>query len=287
MATLKVVHNAGFFSCFSGRLAALVDYFSKFGCLPEYCDSSSVFIHYKSSQDLSDITSVFLSPPDRIHPVVEEKFFTPYTGDDIIDLQFTPYRNINLKFLSQITRSWFKPSEVVRRFSLRTKLRANFDASNSCVIFYRGLAKEDETVLGDYQEYYDRALSIKAQHPKTVFYVVSDESEFINFAGSPPISAIPLEPELPHISKQVGHIVKDVERALPDYDRFIHALRFFGVVLLMAESRHLITYSGNAAFWVYLYRERSEFLSQFLVQKEYIFGIQNKFFTSNTETKWV
>ena len=45
--TLIVLHNSGFFSCCTVRLARIIEYFNKFAKLPEIVDSSVQFEWYK------------------------------------------------------------------------------------------------------------------------------------------------------------------------------------------------------------------------------------------------
>ena len=46
---IKVLHNAGFFSCCSVRLHCIVSYYNKYGILP-VVDSSLQFEWYKNEQ---------------------------------------------------------------------------------------------------------------------------------------------------------------------------------------------------------------------------------------------
>ncbi|MEO5646612.1 MAG: hypothetical protein ABIO57_00060 [Candidatus Paceibacterota bacterium] len=251
MKTLKIIHNAGFFSCCSKRLEGAVWFYNKKHTIPGAVDSSAQFSLYKSDQSV-DLTPLYFE--DNSLPI-------SYTGhiNFYNEMQFFDYSDLDHKGLQLFVKKYFSPSDYVISIVDAYQKKYTIDYDNTCGVFYRGNDKSTETGIAPYQEFIMQAKKIKEQNLNIVFLVQSDETEFIEAFGKELPGFVMIE-EIPHMHKKSSTIHDELSRK----DRAGFGADFFAALLIQAKCKYLITHSGNCGLWAVLYRGSSENVYQWL-----------------------
>lgn len=279
---LKVTHNAGFFSCCTIRLENILSYFNSNKCLPEIVDSSEQFDNYKPEGNNTDITNIFFKTlTQEIN--YEMDIFTTTGGEEH---HISNYKNLSYDKISPFINKYFTLSNIIENKVKYFENKYNLDYNNLCVLFYRGLAKYWETNLAPYQKFIDKAEEIKNNDSGIKFLIQSDESEFFEYAKNS-LNNLLIFDEIIHTSKNNADYIPDVEKKLHKNERLNHAINFLAIVKIMSKCKYVITYSGNAGYWICLFRGNANNVYQYLEQKEYIYGVKNLFYNPNKDNYWL
>ena len=249
MTTLKITHNAGFFSCFSKRLEAIVWFYNTYKRLPDVVDSTEQFALFKAQ------------PSDNLIPLYfkEQSTTIEYTRPVSFhnDDQFSDYRTLDFVGLKPFIDKYFTPSDAVMDAVRFYEDTYKVDYENTCVVFYRGNDKFTETNVAGYEVFLKRAREFRQANPTVTFLVQTDETEFLEafmneFPGSITFA------ETPSMSK----IASTIHDELPQHDRAEHGRTFYAAILVLARCKYLITHSGNGSLWAVLYRGNCEHVDQ-------------------------
>ena len=257
---LRVTHNAGFFSCSTLRLVAIMMYYNEHGCLPDEVDSTEQWAFYKAypSQDL--VAELFKAGTEDI----------PFDGPRIItyeprEVSFTDYSKFLLHNTWPFVQKYFSPSEHVQSIIESFIANYNIDLENTCAIFYRGNDKKRECDIIPYQQFIDKAKEVLNSNPTIKFLVQPDETEFLDaFTSAFPDRCIWFK-ETPHMRRKDSAIFYE----LPLAKRPEHAFYFLAAVIVLSKCKHLITHSGNGGMWVVLYRNNFDNVYQFMTNHIY------------------
>lgn len=259
MSTVVVKHHrAGFFSCCALRLYDIIDYFNTHQQLPEIVDSSIQFDWYKVNNNKEDITF---------------GYFDHYNNHSTFDFvnkinfhweyQFEDYSNINFDVFSPFMVKYFSPSLEVQQRITHLEKKYNICYENICVLFYRGNDKSTETKLSSYDEYILYTKEILIREPSTVFFIQSDETEFIDMmSGLFPDNSFFMKDEIRHIPKcknTVDHLMRD------NIDLF--SKLYLAITIMMSKCKYIICGSGNCSIWIMLYRGNAKNVYQHCVDK--------------------
>lgn len=251
MQILKITHNAGFFSCFSKRLEAIIWFFNKNKRLPYLVDSQDQFSLFKSSPVQNLIPLFFKENEIKIEYKQHLDFYN--------DMQFLRYEQLDFSGLRPFIEKYFSPSQEVERVVSEYEKKYHIDYHNTCVVFYRGNDKFTETKVAGYETFLSKAREFKLNNPTIKFLVQTDEAEFLEiFLKEFPNSLF--FAETPVMSKKKSTIHDE----LPLDDRAEHGKTFFAAILALSKCRHIITHSGNGALWCVLYRGNMQNVQQYL-----------------------
>ncbi len=242
MKTLKIIHNAGFFSCHSKRLEGIVWFFNTYRFLPDRVDSSAQFSLYKSHPQ-DDLTSLYFKDSDGT-TIPYDHHISFYN-----ELQFSDYKTLDLVGLKSFIQKYFSPSEQVQSAMSLYEKKYHIEYSHTCGIFYRGNDKSTETSIASYDSFISQARVIQAQHPGINFLVQTDETEFLDAFKKEFPEAISIE-EVPHMHKKNSAIHDELNTT----ERAEFGAHFFAALLMQARCQYLITHSGNCGLWAVLYR---------------------------------
>lgn len=251
MTTVKIIHNAGLFSCFSKRLEGVVWFFNTNKNLPDQLDSSQQFSFYKSNP--SDDISPLYFKENKMN--IEYKRTVRFHNDE----QFLAYKKLDFNGLQPFVEKYFSPSEHVEEVVSMYEKKYAIDYGNTCGVFYRGNDKFTETSVASHEIFISKAREVKKQNPTVTFLVQTDEAEFLEafldeFPGS-----VSFE-EMTPMSKKNSFIAVE----LPLTERVEHGIHFFGAIILLSKCNSLITHSGNGSLWCVLYRGNAENIHQCL-----------------------
>lgn len=257
MGTLKVIHNAGFFSCCSIRLQDIIVYFNQNKGLPDHVDSSEQWELYKYGKK-EDLTSKYFIPEREDINIPYEREMV-WTNEQAIMPQFSDYGKFHFEDIKPFVDKYFTPSGYVSSLVLNYEQRYNLDYSNLCAVFYRGNDKNRETLIASYNHFIDKAREVKAQNPEVRFLVQPDETEFLEAFLKEFPDSIHFN-ETPHIRKQDSAVFYE----MPQSQRAQYAAYFLGAVLCLSKCKHLIVHSGNCAQWAVMYRGNMDNVHQIL-----------------------
>jgi len=242
--TIKMIHNAGFFSCCSVKLSGIVDFINSKKKLPDSVDSSNQFIWYKNDKE-KDITLDYfedynnISDVDIIHPI-------NYYWKD----QYKDYNDLDYKCILPLIKKYFSPSFEINKIVNNIEEKYNLIYENICVLFYRGNDKNRETMKCGYDEYLIYANEIVKKNSKIVFLIQSDETEFIEFMTyNFPNNSFYFKDEIRHIKKCVSTV--DIEMKHLNYD---FSKKYLAITIIMSKCKYIICGSGNCDIWIMFYR---------------------------------
>lgn len=260
MKTLKITHNAGFFSCCSIKLLDIVNYFNLHQSLPDAVDSSTQFINYKTDPNI-DLTPYYFKENAAIKIGYENdrREITMATEEP----QFSDYRKICFPHTNLFRDKYFFPSDEVQNKIEHYLKKYNIQLSNTCAVFYRGNDKARETKIAPYQSFIDKCKEIEKVNPTIQFLVQPDEKEFLEaFQSAFPNNTIYID-EIPCLNKQDSCMFFE----LPLEKRASFGLNFLAATIILGQCKHLVTHSGNCGFWATIYRGNAINLHQILNNK--------------------
>lgn len=252
---LKCSHNAGFFSCTTLALIAVMKYFNEHKYLPDVFDRSEQFAFYKNELTDNIVPRLFQELSFTIHHT-RELVITNEPGE----VSFGDYSKFRFDDTRDFVGRYFTPSQEVLDIVDLYMNKYQLDISNTCAIFYRGNDKKRECELTPYSDFINKAKEILNENPDIQFLVQPDETEFLEeFTREFPGRCIFFE-ETPHMRKKDSAIFYE----LPPAEKTPHAQYFLAAVIVLSMCKHVITHSGNGSMWLALYRGNMNNVHQFM-----------------------
>ena len=244
--SVKVTHNAGFFSCCSLKLDHIVGYINKNKTMPLVVDSSSQFSWYKNAETKDkDITLEYFEHYDNIQDVSIN-----YPIGFSQSQQFSDYSKLDYKNTTPLIKKYFSTSTQINDIIKNMEQKYNLDYDNICVLFYRGNDKNRETKICGYDEYIKYANIVLSENPQIKFLIQSDETEFIKkLRETFPENSFIFDDEIRHMEKRddtVDKVFKDTN--------FVFSKYYLGITIIMSKCKYIICGSGNCSIWIMLYR---------------------------------
>lgn len=252
--TLIVTHMAGFFSCCSVKLHAIVEFANSHGSLPENIDGTGLFTLYKMPEQMNqDITHVFFRNPSVI-PTPLAKINYRY------DHQFIAYSQLDYHSVMPIINNYFEPSTQIISILRQFETKYGIDAANCIAIYYRGTDKTSETKLDSFDRYYEKLTNIlnTDNNDNCKILLQSDSTQFFDYMkcklqGSRHFANLVIIEEIvPTKSTTVGTHLERTGQT--NHSEIKHLI---AVVMLISKCKHVICSSGNVSMWIMLYRGNS------------------------------
>lgn len=260
MTTLKIKHNAGFFSCATIRLLTIMQFYNEHGILPDILDDQEQFAFYKKELSENIIPEFYLDNLEaRIPPGIHYATYEPG------EISFGDYSKLLYEEINPFIVRYFLPSERVSGILKYYEQEYNIDYDNTCAIFYRGNDKKREGDLVPYQSFIDKANEVLALNPNIKFLVQPDETEFLEFFTTAFPGRCFWFKETPHMRKKDSAIFYE----LPPSKKTEHGCNFLAAVLAMSKCKYVITHSGNGSMWLCLYRNNFTNVYQFITKHIY------------------
>jgi len=248
--TLIVAHDAGFFSCCSVRLGAVLDYLGTYGRCPTRIDGRFLFDEYKVpyARD-SDICGSFFA--DRAIEVPSDATsFARWPGGAV------DCRDLDIDALEPFVERFFTPSlEVCNAIRELEDKYGLTDYGSLCAVYYRGTDKREETELPPFRDVLEKAGEIAQLHPGLRFLVQSDDAGFLSAVDTFLPDAVTFTDE--NLSRGTAQ-------------GFQHALWLLSIVVVMSRCRYLVCTSSNVSIWMVLYRGHTSGVVQYLKRRRRI-----------------
>lgn len=242
---IKIIHNAGFFSCCSVKLNNIVEFINLHKKLPTIVDSSEQFEWYKNNTNKNkDITFDYFEKYDNITDV---NIIFPINYKH--EYQFNNYADLDYQHLTPLIKKYFCPSIEINENINNIEKKYNLIYENICVLFYRGNDKNRETPKCSYEEYLNYANNLLKNNPKIVFLIQSDETEFIEFMTDKLPSSFYFKDEIRHMKKCDDTV--DIKMKSQNYE---FSKKYLAITIIMSKCKYIICGSGNCDIWIMLYR---------------------------------
>lgn len=249
------IKHYGMFSTFTLMLISIIGAYKKYNTLVENYDYSNIMQKFKWAESV-DMYHHFFKVDRSIH--ID---FDPELIPGILlhpDNQHLIYKSEYSKYFTPFFKRYFSPSDIIKERieNLRTKYQINSD--NSISIIYRDSDKWTDMGGG--------FLSVQAGvYFRTAKNLIEQE---IKETGKRPEILIQTEnPGVVQIFKESGLPCKFIEETKLDKDQSIYppvvkdiSLRkdwienYVASLWLHSQSKRVVTYTGNSAFFVYLMR---------------------------------
>ena len=249
--TLIVKHMAGFFSCCSVKLHAIVEFANAHNSFPKHIDGMHLFTMYKLPEHVNqaDITRVFFEHPhESPNPVAKINYNHEH--------QFIAYSQLDYDNVTPIIKTFFKPSTQIIELLRQFETKYGIDAANCIAVYYRGTDKTRETKLDSFNRYYDKLTELLNADCKILLQ--SDSTQFFDymkckFRGSRHYANLVIIDEIASsISTTVGtHLERTGQTNHSEIKQLL------AVVLLISKCKHIICSSGNVSLWIMLHRGNS------------------------------
>ena len=256
---IKIIHNAGFFSCCSVKLSKIVEFINLNKKLPDKVDSSKQFHWYKNDnckeQDITfDYFEHYENVPDIniIHPI-------NYNWRH----QFKNYANLDYKCITPLIKKYFSPSSEINEIIISIEKKYNLLYENICVLFHRGNDKNREQKKCSYDEYLNYANKLLVsfflkKKSKIVFLIQSDETEFIEFMKKKfPNNSFYFKDEIRHMKKCNSTV--DIKMSSQNYE---FSKKYLAITIIMSRCNYIICGSGNCDKWIMFYRGNNKHVIQ-------------------------
>ena len=265
MTTIKMNHDAGFFSVCNINLRTILGHYSN---TKEFCiiDTKSQWNYYKDQAE--DVYNKFFSFKDDVFDV-EIKRFSESNDED----QFSDYGLINYDFITPFVKKYFYPNEEVLYIKKNLIEKYDLETNKLISVCYRGNDKSKETNLPTYSDFELKLDEISSNFPDHKILIQSDEKEFCDYFKRKNQNYIVIE----EIEKIISTPYSAIQYSIPQGTKIKNAQTFLAIMMIMSESDIVITNSGNVGLWICLYRGNNKNVHQFLSpkgtdKKEWIVG---------------
>lgn len=271
--------ESGFFSCCNLVLMYLIDYFNKYHKLPLKINTQNMFeIYQLNNQD--DVFKHCFYEKEDINIDFKDKITFSYTD---FESQFSDYKQLNFHALLPFIEKYYNITETIKDKIKELKNKYNIDEEqNYCGVFYRGNDKVKETQKPSYEDMVRKALEIKEKNKDVIFIIQTDENEFLQyFLGVFPNSIY--FKEIPVINNQMT----SVAFVYCNNSNKIEILEYYiASVFILSSLKNIIHTSGNAEFFMMLFRKNANGSTQYLKKNEYIHGVYNHQYNPNETQFW-
>lgn len=249
--SLRIHHNAGFFSCCSVRISEIVQFFNTYKKLPRIVDSCIQFHAYKVEE--KDLTSEFFKTLDT--SFAHERNINCTHEDQWLD-----YKTIDFEGIAPVMNKYFSLSDRVLEVVKSFEAKYQFDYDNITSVFYRGLDKSLETGIAPFAEFVEKADELYKSNRNMRFFVQTDTAEFRDAFTSTFKNSFYLQ-EAPVSSAAAGSVM---HKLVPADQREHLALTILASTYMISKTHSIITHSGNCGLWAVYYRGHANNVHQYL-----------------------
>ena len=167
------------------------------------------------------------------------------------------YSTLRLKDARPYLRRYFSPSPAVLKTMADLVTRHKIVPRQTIVVNYRGTDKHKELEVEQPEVFFREVLAILAKNPRYRVLVQTDQQQVRDYLVSEIGDRAFFLPELPvTLSSTVIH------SQLPADEQIRFGQHMLATVLIMAQSRFLVTHTGNVALWTVLYRGNTTRVTQ-------------------------
>jgi hypothetical protein len=263
------IENYGFFSTFTLMLTSIMTVYRLFKKTPDTINCKNVLKKLKQD-DSVDMYHYFFKINNDIIINFEETL--PYFSPDV---QHSLYTEKNMKYYLPFVKKYFNFNENIISKIQFIKSKYNIDPNNTISVVYRDSDKWTDhggfsyVSAGPYVRKCRDIISKEEVRPTVI--IQSENLGIIREFKSMFFSTFIEETSLENPCFTYPPIPVDESKKLEWAEFYIAAL------YLHSQSKHVITYTGNSAFFIFLFREHTtNFIQEITFTKNY-----NDFFITN------
>lgn len=253
--SLRIFHNAGFFSCCSVRISEIVEFFNTYKKLPRTVDSSFQFSAYKNIN--KDLTPEFFKTKDEAFPYKRNIICT---RED----QWLNYKTLDFEGITPIVKKYFSLSDRALEMVKSFETKYQFDYNNIISVFYRGLDKNTETGIAPFEEFIEKADELYKSNNNKRFFIQTDTEEFRDVFTSTFKNSFYLE-EAPVSNASAWGVMHNL---VPIDKRESLALTILSSTYMISRTHSIITHTGNCGLWSMYYRGNANNIYQYFQPKD-------------------
>ena len=253
MSIICRCQDSGFFSCCSVKLTELVKFINQHAKFPDYVDGTEQFQIYK--KDKADITYDYFEHYDHI--TINSPICYPISYH--WNRQFMDYSKLDYKNIIPLVKKYFSPSKQILNNVEAIKNKYQIEYDNTIAVYYRGTDKCSETIIADFDSFYNKIKVISNLYPNKKIIIQTDTAQFIDYINAKNLKNIIIfnENSTSYSSKGI-HIEKTPQENGQDM------IKLFSIFLILSKCNYIICGSGNVSIWMMFYRENSKNVHQFL-----------------------
>jgi hypothetical protein len=251
--SLRIFHNAGFFSCCSVRISEIVEFFNTFKKLPRTVDSSFQFSAYKTAN--KDLTPEFFK-------TLDDEFFYKRNIICTREDQWLNYKTLDFEGITPFVKKYFSLSDRAMEMVKSFESKYQFDYDNIISVFYRGLDKNTETGIAPFEEFIMKADELYKDNKS--FFIQTDTEEFRNAFTSTFKNSFYLE-EAPVSNANAWGVMHNL---VPIDKRESLALTILASTYMISKTHSIITHTGNCGLWSMYYRGNANNIYQYFQPKD-------------------
>lgn len=265
------ISNYGFFSTFTLLISAIMATYNQYGVLVKSIDGRNLLRNL--NKDVSyDMYKHFFNINENIEIDFNSPMPVPLTNDD----QHTVYKEEYVKFYCSFFKRYFNLNNNIKSKIDGLKLKYNFNPENTISVVYRSTDKW--TDMGGFNHispalYFKLAKELITKNPNLNIFIQS-ESKGVNRVFREGLNANFIEETLVSNNDDLPIFLTLEENKLQWSENYVAAL------FLHSNSKYLITYTGNSAFFLYLSRGTTNNLFQEITFKN---NNINDFFSINEQ----
>ena len=253
--SLRIFHNAGFFSCCSVRISEIVEFFNTYKKLPKIVDSCNQFHVYKVEE--KDLTPEFFKTLDT--SFAHERNIN-CTRED----QWRNYKTLDFEGIAPVVNKYFSLSDRALEMVKSFETKYQFDYDNIISVFYRGLDKNTETGIAPFAEFVEKADELYKSNNRMRFFVQTDTEEFRDAFTSTFKNSFYLQ-EAPVSNAAAWGVMHNL---VPADQREHLALTILASTYMISKTHSIITHTGNCGLWSMYYRGNANNVHQYFQHKD-------------------
>ena len=253
--TLIVKHMAGFFSCCSVKLNAIVDFANSHNSFPKHINGMDLFTLYKLPEHVNkeDITHVFFEHPSEIPKPISKINYNH-------EHQYIAYSQLDYNNVIPVIKTFFEPSAQIIEIMRHFENKYGIDTANCIAVYYRGTDKTSETKLDSFDRYHDKLTELLNTDDNTNCKILlqSDSAQFFDYMkykfrdSRHSANLVIIDEIAPTMSTTIGpHLERTGQTNHSDIKHLL------AVVVLISKCKHIICSSGNVSEWMMFYRGNS------------------------------
>ena len=251
--TLKIRHNAGFFSCCFVKLYEIIDFYKKNNKLPDEVDSSDLFDMYKYDtykyDTKTDITLDFFEHSNNVSAVFGSRKKKIINWDE----QFYNYKNVDYPAIIPFIKKYFTPSKKIKTIRNNLLVKYNIDVDNCVGLYYRGTDKFNETQLDSFDSYYSKLIEITNTDNNLKILVQTDSAPFLDYINNKNLNNVIVINE-----NSTSYTNSGIHNEKKQYENYKDIQNLFATFLIISKCKYIICSSGNCSIWMMYYRENAK-----------------------------
>jgi hypothetical protein len=250
------IENYGFFSTFTLMITSIMEVYKKYGTTPDRINGTNLLKKLKKNKQIDMYNYFFYTDNSIDINFIETQIPVPYGPND----QYTIYTEDNIKFYKPFFKKYFNPKKNITDKIKFLIENYNINIDKTVSVIYRDSDKWIDFGGLNYLSagpYLKKCKSILGQNLKIDQVLIQSENMGVVKTFSDAFGAkFFWETSINKCQDEYPPIPEDEEKIL-DWSEF-----YIASLWICSKCNHVITYTGNSSFFVYLNRGTTKNLTQ-------------------------